>query len=195
MIFLKSVSPAYLVRKSLLALAAAGLIVSGIDTAQASTDSSVDSSGPSFSEAEESLGSGTLKGDALPDRLGAQTIASQTVLADGTYLFGQTAEPNVMGSTYAIVSVENNRTIGAFYQPRSSFDCFSGEVLPDRLAINIVDSYEGTVYPYSVSLVASDALAAGSAANPYTLEGFHQLDNLSDQDREILATCQGDLAQ
>lgn len=190
MIFTKSVSPTYLVQKSLLALAAAGLIISGIGTAQASAGHSTLSL-----ESEESLELGAVKDNTLSNRPNAQIVASQTVLADGTYLFGQTSEPNVMGSTYAIVSVENNRTVGAFYQPRSSFDCFSGEVLPDRLALNIIDSYEGTVYPYSVALAADDTLAAGNAASAYTLEGFYQLADLSDQDREILATCQADLAQ
>ncbi len=194
MIFLKSVNPAYLVQKSLLALAAAALVISGIDTAQAAVDNSIPSSS-SESEVEESLELGSLEDNTLPNRPNARVVAPQTVLADGTYLFGQSPEPNIMGSTYAIVSIQNNQTVGAFYQPRSSFDCFSGEVLPDRLAINIVDSYEGTVYPYSVALAADDALTAGSAASAYTLEGFHQLENLSDQDREILAICQADLAQ
>ena len=188
MMSLKSVAPAHLV-KSLLALAAASLIVTGIDTAQAFTDSPTAAGVEEFSEGEAS------EDEVTSAPLVSQSITALPNLADGTYLFGQSQSPNVLGSTYAIVSVQDNQTVGAFYQPRSSFDCFSGEVLPDRLAINIVDSYEGTVYPYSIALAANDSLTAGDAAGAYTLEGFYRLNSLSDQDQEILAICQADLAQ
>ena len=188
MMFLKSVTPAHLV-KSLLALTATSFIVIGIDTAQASTDS------PIAVDIEESLEREASKDEVTSEPLTSQPINLSTFLADGTYLFGQSQSPDVMGSAYAIVSVQNNQTVGAFYQPHSSFDCFSGEVLPGRLAINIVDSYEGTIYPYSIALTAADSLTAGTAAGAYTLEGFYRLDNLSDQDQEILAICQADLAE
>ncbi|MGB3294776.1 MAG: hypothetical protein WBB01_17465 [Phormidesmis sp.] len=189
MIFLKSVAPLRLVKKSLLALTAASLIISGVDTAQASIDSSISSGNGKSLELEAAVADVTSSSPA------SQPIAAPSVLADGTYLFSESPSPDVMGSTYAIVSVQNNQTIGAFYQPRSSFDCFSGEVLPDRLAIDIVDSYEGTVYPYSIALTVDESLTAGHAAGAYTLEGFYRLDTLSEQDREILAICQADLSQ
>ena len=188
MISLKSVAPARLV-KSLLALTTVSLIITGIDTAQAFTDSSTAANVEEFSEQEAS------KDEVTSTPLLSQSITALPTLTDGTYLFGQSQSPDVLGSTYAIVSVQDNQTVGAFYQPRSSFDCFSGEVLSDRLAINIVDSYEGTVYPYSIALTANDSLTAGSAAGAYTLEGFYRLDSLSDQDQEILAICQADLAR
>lgn len=124
-----------------------------------------------------------------------QASATQTVLADGTYLFGQSPEPGELGSTYTVFSVENNQTIGAFYQPSSSFDCFSGQVLPNQLAVNVVDSYEQTVHPYSIALAVDDSSVAGDAAGAYGLEGFHRIENISAQDQEILGVCQADLAQ
>lgn len=121
--------------------------------------------------------------------------APRTVLADGTYLFGQSENRDELGMTYAVFSVQDNKTVGAFYQPRSSFDCFSGHLTPTELAVNIVDSYSQVVYPYEVAVTLDDILVAGQAAGAYTLDGFHQISALSDKDREILAVCQADFAQ
>jgi len=127
-----------------------------------------------------------------------QTLSASStrdVLADGTYLFGQSPDADAIGATYAVFSVQNNRTVGAFYQPRSSYDCFSGDVSPTRLAVNVVDSYSQAVYPYNVALTLTDSLVAGEAAGAYTLEGFHRIDALSEKDDEILAVCEASLAQ
>lgn len=129
-----------------------------------------------------------------PAQASVDTATDRTVLANGVYLFGQSPDPNEMGSAYAVLSVKNNQTTGAFYQPRSSFDCFSGEVAPNQLAVNVVDSYTQTTHPYAVALTLEDSLVAGQGVGAYTLEGFHRIESLSAQDYEILATCQADLA-
>lgn len=121
--------------------------------------------------------------------------ASRAVLEDGTYLFGQSQDRDVLGATYAVLSVRDNRTVGAFYQPHSSYDCFYGEVSPTQLAVNVVDSYSQAVYPYDVALSLTDSLVAGSGAGAYTLEGFHRINELSAKDAEILAVCEADFAQ
>ena len=120
--------------------------------------------------------------------------ASRSVLEDGTYLFGESRDRDELGKTYAIFSVRDNQTVGAFYQPRSSFDCFSGQISPTELAINIVDSYSQTVYPYEVAVTLNDTLVAGDGASAYALNGFYRLNEVSDKDREMLAVCQADLA-
>ena len=137
-------------------------------------------------------------GLALPATSYAQqsiSDGSRSALADGTYLFGQSPDPNVIGSAYAVFSVEGNRTVGAFYQPRSSYDCFYGEVSSTSLAVNVVDSYSQAVYPYDVALTPADALVAGGGAGAPTLEGFHRIGRLSDKDVEVLAVCEADFAQ
>lgn len=131
----------------------------------------------------------------ISDAIASSSRASRTVLEDGTYLFGQSPQPNQIGSAYAVLSVENNQTVGAFYYPHSSFNCFSGQVLPDRLAVNVVDSYDQTTYPHEVALSVSDDLIAGSAAPAYTLEGLHRIEALGAQDVEMLAVCEADLSQ
>ena len=120
---------------------------------------------------------------------------SRPVLEDGTYLFGQSPQPNEIGSAYAVLSVQNNQTVGAFYYPRSSFACFSGQVTHNNQAVNVVDSYDQTVYPYEIALTVDSTLVAGDAAGAYALEGFHRIETLSAQDIEILGVCEADFNQ
>ena len=121
--------------------------------------------------------------------------SERPVLTDGTYLFGQNQTPGQMGVGYVIFSVENNQTVGAFYQPRSSFDCFTGQISPNAMSVNIVDSYDQTVYPYEVAVSSDNTLVAGSGAGAYTLDGLYRIDEVSAQDYEMLATCKADFAE
>jgi hypothetical protein len=176
MFFLKSL-PAHLFQASLLATAAIGVAFPGISLAQLAAATTATST----------------VFQASPQT--APQASSQTVLADGTYLFGQSPNPNEPGSDYAVFSVKNNQTVGAFYQPNSSFDCFSGEISPNRLAVDIVESYTQTSYPYAIAVTTDDTLTAGGAAGAYTLKGFHQIDTISTQDQAILAVCEADFAK
>lgn len=142
---------------------------------------------------------------AEPPVLAAAAAASNSVamlqarqhpstLPSGVYLFGQSPESDQIGATYLVFEVDASRIVGAFYMPASSFDCFQGEVEAERLALNIVDSYDQSRYAYEVALAPSAAVAAtpeGSIA-PTQLQGYHQLDSLSAQDQTILATCRAD---
>ncbi len=120
--------------------------------------------------------------------------ANRQTLADGVYLYGQTAEPEQLGAAYLVFEVQNRRVVGAFYMPSSSFDCFYGEVEADRLALTVVDSYEQSHHPYSVALATDSSVASvgGSPSTPAELEGFHHIQTISDNDQRILSTCQAD---
>jgi hypothetical protein len=122
-------------------------------------------------------------------------LATRHSIPDGVYLYGQADEPQQIGSAYMVFEVQQNQVVGAFYMPQSSFDCFSGEFQADQLALNVVDSYEQTVHPYAVALEAGAPIASatGEAIAPAELEGFHRLDEVSEADQTILATCQADL--
>ncbi len=166
-----------LIKASLLALAAISVAFPGVSGAQVSSEI-LDKSDTDTSEAADSKG-----------------LATQTVLEDGTYLFGQSQSRDQPGSEYIVFAVRDNQTVGAFYQPNSSFDCFSGEITPNRLSVDIVESYTQTVHPYAIAVTLDESLVAGEAAGAYAIEGFNQIETLSAQDQEILAVCQADLAQ
>ncbi|MBE9064087.1 hypothetical protein [cf. Phormidesmis sp. LEGE 11477] len=161
------------VKKALLSLAVVGLSFSTIGVVPTSAN-------PNNNRSARQLGS---------------QVKDLAVLEDGVYLFGQSPQRDQIGSAYAIFSVANNQTIGAFYQPSSSFDCFYGQVHPDRMALNVVDSYEQSVHPYAIALTTDSSLTAGSGAPAYTLKDFHRIENVSTQDLDILAICEADFAQ
>ena len=119
-------------------------------------------------------------------------VEDLAVLEDGLYLYGQSPQRDQLGSSYIIFSIADNQTVGAFYQPNSSFDCFYGQVHPDRMALNVVDSYNQSVHPYAVALTTDSSLVAGSAASAYTLKDFYRIEAVSDLDLEILAICEAD---
>jgi hypothetical protein len=114
-------------------------------------------------------------------------------LADGVYLYGQSPERDQLNSAYLVFEVTQGQIVGAFYMPRSSFDCVYGNMQADQLALNVVDSYSREAYPYAVALESGGAIAdAQGAAAPVTLEGMHRITNLSSNDQRILSTCKAD---
>ena len=122
-----------------------------------------------------------------------QTSAAniRSPIPDGIYLYGQSPEPEQLGSTYLIFEVKNQQTVGAFYLPSSSFDCFHGELQPDRLLLTVVDSFDQTTHPYAVALQADQPVAAGGGATPpVSLVGYHPIEFISAMDYQLLSTCQ-----
>lgn len=123
--------------------------------------------------------------------LATETRTGQAV-ADGVYLYGQSPEPNQIGSAYMVFQVEQGQVEGAFYMPRSSFDCFYGSFQSDHLALTVINSYEKTHYPYAIALEPQDAVATidDGTLPPVGLQGFHRLESPSENDLHILSTCQ-----
>ncbi len=115
-------------------------------------------------------------------------------LADGVYLYGQSAEAGKIGSEYLVFEVNQGQVVGGFYMPRSSFDCFYGNVQADKLALTVVDSYEKTSHPYAVALQSNGtvAMAGGRTVVPMGLAGYHRIATLGPTDQQILTTCKAD---
>ncbi|NJR66409.1 MAG: hypothetical protein HC772_15540 [Leptolyngbyaceae cyanobacterium CRU_2_3] len=127
-----------------------------------------------------------------PERPSSDVPASpSSPLANGTYLYGQSATAEQIGSAYMVFEVNQGKVIGAFYMPRSSFDCFYGSLEADQVALTIVDSYEQSLRPYAVALETTSpvAMAGNETIAPIGLEGFHQISTLSTNDQRILSTC------
>ncbi|WP_088890599.1 hypothetical protein [Leptolyngbya ohadii] len=136
----------------------------------------------------------SLPGGAVPAEAGATQRNSRS-LADGVYLYGQSAEPEQIGAAYMVFEVNQGNVTGAFYMPRSSFDCFHGQFEANRLALSVIDSYEQTEYPYAIALDSSNpvAMTGEETIAPVGLEGFERIDQLSENDQRILSTCQAEL--
>ncbi|MCD8485839.1 MAG: hypothetical protein LRZ84_03565 [Desertifilum sp.] len=119
-------------------------------------------------------------------------------LGNGTYLYGQSAEPDQLGNAYMVFEVQDNRVVGAFYMPHSSFDCFHGTLTAQEMALTVIDSYEQIAHPYSIALEqqfpnTADRNQPGAAT--FGLQGFHQISTVSANDQRMLQVCQSDFAQ
>ncbi|MDB9315937.1 hypothetical protein PN462_22685 [Spirulina sp. CS-785/01] len=129
-------------------------------------------------------------------RVEQQPKTLSTNLPDGTYLYGESPEAGQIGAFYLVFTVEDNNVIGAFYQPRSSFDCFVGTPQEGQLALTVTDSYTQEQYTHAIAIENAALIASTETvnANNFSLEGLHRLDELSEMDNQILETCQNDLA-
>ncbi len=99
-------------------------------------------------------------------------LANGSPSADGVYLFGQSAKPGQIQQEYFVFELENDKVMGAFYMPYSSFDCFYGHLKAGELNLTITSSYDKAAYPYSVSL-----------------KDYQPISSMSTNDQRILNTC------
>lgn len=110
-------------------------------------------------------------------------------LEDGVYLYGQSQEPNEIGSAYLVFESRDGNIIGGFYMPHSSFDCVHGSLEANELAMTVVDSYSQEAHPYAIALEQSSTVAGTGAASDINLEGFHPIAELSETDQNVLSVC------
>lgn len=129
--------------------------------------------------------------EPLPEARAIPSTALAQSISDGVYLYGQSRTAEQLGAAYMVFEVNQGKLVGAFYMPHSSFDCFRGTVEADRVALNVIDSYAQTAHPFDVAMEASATVATvGSGAiAPPTLEGFHRIETVSQNDQRILSTC------
>ncbi|MCU0537064.1 MAG: hypothetical protein MUD14_24525 [Hydrococcus sp. Prado102] len=142
------------------------------------------------------IGLGLAATTALPtlassvDEMQHAQASQSTPLADGTYLYGQSTQAEQIGQEYIVFKVQQGRVSGAVYMPRSEFNCFSGAIESNQMKLSIVDPYDGTVYPHEIALeTVSPVASSGQLPREVGLEGYHQISQLSDNDRRILNVC------
>lgn len=135
----------------------------------------------------------------------AQVSASATSIPDGIYLYGQTPEPEQIGTEYVVFEARQGKVIGAVYLPSSEFSCFYGTVDSQQMNLTVVNPYDQTAFAHTIAReYPSQVAAAGGQINlentydslsyPYTLglEGYEPIGQISDNDRQILSTCVND---
>ncbi|WP_446867891.1 hypothetical protein [Phormidesmis sp. 146-12] len=127
---------------------------------------------------------------SVPTKSTKQASAS-AALPNGIYLYGQSAQPEQVGQAYFVFEVNQGKVLGAFYMPRSSFDCAYGTFQSDQVALTVIDSYEKTRHPYAIALqrTANVATTGNPAMTRISLEGFQPLKKLSATDQRILNVC------
>lgn len=119
--------------------------------------------------------------------------SNSSVIPNGIYLYGQSQKPDQIGKEYIVFKAEDGELVGALYMPRSEFSCFRGEIAANQLQMIVDHPYEDSTHPYAIALTARDAIASrqnDSISQPVTLQGYHPIEDISDNDQRLLVTCQ-----
>jgi hypothetical protein len=117
----------------------------------------------------------------MPNRL------SGTPETSGVHLYGESDRPEVIGKEYIIFERIGNKTVGAFYLPRSEFNCFKGQFQGSRLNVTLTDAFDRQKYNFTLKLNPS-----GLTASKLPMMGeptYQPLGKISDNDRRILSAC------
>ena len=89
-----------------------------------------------------------------------------------------------------VFEAQAGNIVGALYMPHSSFDCMQGEIQDTELALTITESYSREVYTYAMALDHDVTIASAEGTTAINIEGFHPIEAVSENDLNILATCQ-----
>jgi hypothetical protein len=128
--------------------------------------------------------------NGLAGNLNRLNLSPQT---NGVYLYGESDQPDVVGKEYIIFETVGNKTIGAFYLPKSEFSCFHGQFQGSRMNVTLIDTFDRQKYNFTLNLNPSGLTAS---KQPMMGEPSYQpLDKISNTDRSILNTCKVQLAQ
>lgn len=115
-------------------------------------------------------------------------------LPNGVYLYGQSPQPEQIGQGYFVFEVNQGKVVGALYMPRSSFDCASGSFKQNQLALTVVNSYDRSTNPFDIALETGSTVAStGGSAEKVSLQGFHRISEISENDYRMLNVCKADL--
>jgi len=126
-----------------------------------------------------------------PESSQAEAIAQ---FPDGVYFYGESPQLDQLGQAYMVFETHQQKLLGAFYLPHSSFDCFYGQVVQNQLSLTVIDSYERTAHAYAMALEpVAIASSPGSTNLQFEPEGFHRIPQLRDAERGYLETCRQDL--
>lgn len=99
-------------------------------------------------------------------------------LANGIYLYGEDPQPDQIGKGYVVFSHQNGKVVGAFYYPRSEFDCFAGFLNQDVLDVKSVGADDSEVVEVKINLL-----------------DFHPIQTISGSDQQILSVCRQETAR
>lgn len=113
-------------------------------------------------------------------------------LKDGIYVYGQSSQPQQIGKEYVVFEARNGKAIGAFYIPGSEYSCFYGSIQDNQMDLNVVDPFDRSTYSHSIALRPSSLLASSSQVG---LQGYQQVNRLSNSDRRLLAYCRDNYRQ
>lgn len=78
--------------------------------------------------------------------------STENLSASNIQVYGQVPQPNQLQKSYLVFQKLEDQVIGAYYQPRSEFDCFVGTVDEGELHIDFISQPHQISQEYQVSL-------------------------------------------
>ncbi|MFP5273538.1 hypothetical protein [Coleofasciculus sp.] len=127
--------------------------------------------------------------------------ASATLIPDGTYLYGQSSQPDQIGQEYIVFQANKGKLVGALYLPQSEFSCFYGTLESKQMNLQVVNPYDQTALAHTIENQQQTSVAAGSQIHldraydsltyPHTvrLDQYQPVGQLSENDQRILNIC------
>lgn len=132
----------------------------------------------------------------------SQLPTSNTSIPDGTYLYGQSNQPQQLGKEYIVFEARQGKVIGAMYLPNSEYSCFYGTLDAKQLNLTVANPYDQTAFAHTIARSqTSEVATAGERLdlqNNYdalkyphavALEGYQPISKVSDSDQQLLKTC------
>jgi hypothetical protein len=122
-----------------------------------------------------------------------------TTIPNGTYLYGEAAKANQLGSAYLVFELRNSQLKGAVYWPGSAFECVSGQVQAvspaspqkNRLVLTFLANQNQPATTRDIAITQSAIVASTGKTVPVVgLEGMQPIGPLTSNDQRILKTCQ-----
>jgi hypothetical protein len=107
-------------------------------------------------------------------RLQAQPNQSISAVpkADGSYLYGETPQPNQLTKAYVVFQRQKGKVVGAIYSPNSEFSCFTGSQTNNTLDVKSVET--GELHKRTAKI---------------NLSSLHQIKALSATEQRIISAC------
>lgn len=132
----------------------------------------------------------------------AQAPATDAQIPDGTYLYGQSSEPQQNGKEYLVFQANQGKVVGAMYLPNSEYSCFHGTLDSRQMNLTVTNPYDQTAFSHTIArLQPAQVAAAGgqidlqntydSLTYPYAvgLEGYQPVREISASDKQLLNSC------
>lgn len=123
-------------------------------------------------------------------------------ISDGTYLYGQTSQPQEVGKEYIVFEARQGKVVGAMYLPHSEYSCFYGTLDSKQLNLTVANPYDQTAFVHTIARSQTSVVAAAgnninlnnnydSLKYPHAvaLEGYQPISQVSESDKQLLNTC------
>ncbi len=112
---------------------------------------------------------------------------------NGVFLYGSSQRAGEFGQGYIVFEKQAGKVVGGMYMPSSEFNCFQGTLDRSGEIAMTVKGYAGDFNPTQVAsrdgLPREDENELANYAYSVTLQDYHQIDSVGEDDQRILKEC------